>query len=210
MVQFVQLPHPDTEEIIMNIVTINGSARPGNYTGKALAVAQDELRQISSVTVTDIEPGTLKLAIPGSTMDGSDSRQFQEMVTAAEGVILATPEYHGSFSSLLKLAIENMNFPSALKKKPVALLGVASGRIGAVKSLEHLRSVCSHVGALVLPRPVSVAGVRTVFDEQGRCLDEEVERQIRALASELVKYIYETQCPEMSFEAWARGISDSI
>lgn len=192
----------------MNIVTINGSARPGNYTGKALAVAQDELNQMNRVTLTVIEPASLKLAIPGSMMDGSDSRQLQDMVAAAEGVILATPEYHGSFSSLIKLTLENMGFPSALKKKPVALLGVASGRIGAVKSLEHLRSVCSHVGALVLPRPVSVAGVRSVFDDQGHCLDDSVERQIRELASELVKYVYETQCPEISFEEWVRSDSE--
>jgi len=193
----------------MNIVTINGSARSGNYTGKALAVAQDDLKQMNGVTLTVIEPATMKLAIPGSAMDGSDSRRLQEMVAAAAGVILATPEYHGSFSSLVKLTIENMGFPSALKKKQVALLGVASGRIGAVKSLEHLRSMCSHVGALVLPRPVSVAGVQSVFDKQGHCLDQGVKRQIRELASELVEYVYETQCPEISFEEWARSDPDS-
>jgi len=188
----------------MHIVTISGSARSGNYTGKALALAQDEFAQMNGVTLTAIEPATLNLAIPGSTMDASDSQQFKEMVAAADGIILATPEYHGSFSSLIKLAVENMGFPSALKKKPIALLGVAAGRIGAVKSLEHLRSVCSHVGALVLPGSVSVARVQSVFDEQGNCLDEGVERQIRGLAAELVKYIYEAQCPEVSFEEWVR------
>ena len=74
-------------------------------------------------------------------------------------VILATPEYHGSFAAMMKLVIENLGFPSTLAGKPVALLGVAAGRIGAIKSLEQLRSVCSHVGAIVLPGPVSVANV---------------------------------------------------
>jgi NAD(P)H-dependent FMN reductase len=194
----------------MNIVTISGSARQGNYTGKALAVAQAELRQMKEVTLTTIDPATLKLAIPGSTMDDSDSKRFQELVAAADGVILATPEYHGSFSSLVKLTIENMGFPSALKEKPVGLVGVAGGRIGAVKSLEHLRSVCSHIGALVLPRSVSVAGVQSKFDKQGNCLDEGTERQLRGLASELVRYIYEAKCPEISFEAWARDKQDNF
>ena len=48
--------------------------------------------------------------------------------------------------------IENMGFPSVLAGKPVSLLGVAAGRIGAIKSLESLRGVCSHIGAIVLPR----------------------------------------------------------
>ncbi len=137
--------------------------------------------------------------------DSSDSRKLQAMMAAADGVILATPEYHGTFSSLIKLTLENMGFPSALKNKPVALLGVAAGRIGAIKSLEHLRSVCGHVGAMVLPGGTSVARVQTVFDEMGNCLDEGVEKQIRGVSRDLVRYIYDSHCPEISFEEWVRG-----
>jgi FMN reductase len=105
----------------------------------------------------------------------------------------------------MKLVIENLGFPSALSGKPVALLGVASGRIGAIKSLEHLRSVCSHVGALVLPNPVSVARVRSVFDEQGRCLEAAMEQAIRGLAVDLVEYIRDTTCPQISLEQRVRA-----
>jgi hypothetical protein len=35
------------------------------------------------------------------------------------------------------------------------------------------------VGAIVLPGPVSVAGVQQVFDEEGNCLDEKVEAMAR-------------------------------
>ena len=103
---------------------------------------------------------------------------------------------------------DNLGYPSALKGRPVALLGVAAGRIGAVKALEHLQSVCLHVGALVLPGYVSVARVRTLFDEEGHCLDEGTDRRVRRLASELVRYIYEVRCTEISFEEWARSKSD--
>ena len=37
----------------------------------------------------------------------------------------------------MKLVIENLGFPSVLAGKPVALLGMAAGAIGAIKSLEH-------------------------------------------------------------------------
>ena len=58
------------------------------------------------------------------------------MIRRSTGVVLATPEYHGSFSSVMKLMIENLGFPSVLAGKSVALLGVAGGSIGAIKSLE--------------------------------------------------------------------------
>jgi NAD(P)H-dependent FMN reductase len=189
----------------MKIVTIGGSARDGNYTAKALALVQDELRQDKGVDLTAIDPGALRLAIPGTAMDASDRSSLQETIRAADGLVLATPEYHGSFSSLVKLVIESLGFPSALKGKPVVLLGVAAGRIGAIKSLEHLRSVCSHVGAMVLPGSVSVARVQTKFDAEGHCLDAGTERLIRGLAAALVEYIQVAKCPGVSSEERTRN-----
>lgn len=188
----------------MNIVMINGSARPGNYTGKALALLQEELEALPGVNVRIIEPSKLKLAIPGSGMDNSGAKEMQEQIREADGVVLATPEYHGTFSSLMKLALENMGFPSPMKGKTVALLGVAGGRIGAVKSLEHLRSVAGHIGAVVVPKVVSVARVREAFDSDGNVLDEEVARDIRNLGLDLVQFIHDLRCPEISFEEWTR------
>ena len=91
-----------------------------------------------------------------------------------------------------------------LAKKPIALLGVAAGQIGAIKALEHLRSVCSHVGAIVLPGPVSVAGVQGQFDDDGNCLDPGVEKRIRGLATTLTDYIRSSLCPRIALEQMVR------
>jgi chromate reductase, NAD(P)H dehydrogenase (quinone) len=189
---------------MIKIATINGSSQPDSYTEKALALVHDELNHYKNVKLIRIEPSKLRLPFPGKKMSSSDRGQLKKMVKGAHGVILATPEYHGSFSSLLKLSIENMGFPSALSGKAVSLLGTASGRIGAIKSLEHLRSVCSHVGAIVLPGPISIARVNTVFDEQGNCLDPEIEKQICGLTKNLLRYIRDTACPEISLEQTVR------
>jgi chromate reductase len=103
-----------------------------------------------------------------------------------------------------KLVIENLGFPSALAGKPVALLEVAAGRIGAIKSLEHLRGVCSHVGALVLPSVVSVAFVQKVFDANGRCLDAAVEEQVRGVATTILDYVHGYVCPRVTLERMVR------
>lgn len=118
--------------------------------------------------------------------------------------MLAPPEYHGSYSSVIKLVIENLGFPSGLAGKPVALLGIAAGQIGAIKALEHLRSVCSHIGSIVLPGPVSVAGVQDVFHENEKCLDASAEKRIRGLATHLIDYIEECVCPRFCLEQFVR------
>ncbi len=163
----------------IHIVAINGSVRPSNFTGKTLALVADEMREMDNVTVDLFDPAMMDLPFPGRESLSDDSERLQAAVSIASGVVLSTPEYHGGYSSVIKLVVENLGFPSALSGKPIALLGVASGQIGAIKSLESLRSICSHVGAIVLPGPVSVAQVHTLFDDAGNCLDPNMEKRIR-------------------------------
>lgn len=188
----------------IRIVIINGSVRPGNYTAKASALVADELRRDPKVSVEVIDPAKLDLPMPGTSPNAESTKAIQQAVGAASGVVLATPEYHGSFSSVMKLVIENLGFPSVMSGKPVVLLGVAAGSIGAIKSLEQLRSVCSHIGAIVLPLPISIAGVQKVFDGEGRCLDDRVEKLIRGVATHLLDYLKQNVCPRIQLERLLR------
>lgn len=187
----------------IRIVVVNGSVRPGNYTSKASALVVQELRKRPGVTVDVVDPVVQELAVPGAAPTAG-TKALQSKVTAATGIVLATPEYHGSFSSVMKLVIENLGFPSVLAGKPVALLGVASGGIGAIKSLEHLRSVCSHVGAIVLPLPISVANVQNAFDADGKCKDAAIEKLVRGVGVSLVDYIHQNLCPRVTLERLLR------
>ena len=184
----------------MRILVITGSVRPGNYTLKASALVIDELRKDPMVRAELVDPQTLDLPLPGTRAAAEATRHLQQKVKEAAGVVLATPEYHGSFSSVMKLVIENLGYPSVLSGKPVALLGVAAGAIGAIKSLEQLRSVCSHIGAIALPLPASVANVQRVFDADGRCLDAGTEKRVRGVATNLLNYLRRHVCPEIQLE----------
>jgi len=169
----------------------------------AMRLVQDQIESSGSFDFEMVDPVGLDLPLPGR--GGSDDAEaLQAKVEASVGVVLATPEYHGSFSSVMKLVIENLGFPSRLSGKPVALLGVAGGAIGAIKSLEQLRGVCSHVGAIVLPGPVSVAHVRKVFDEEGNCSDERAEKQVRSVGQGLLDFVDRHVCPAISLEALVR------
>jgi chromate reductase, NAD(P)H dehydrogenase (quinone) len=187
----------------IRIVLINGSVRPNNYTSMASALVVDELRKNPEVHVQVINPAELDLRLPGLGFS-DDSRKLQGAVKQATAIVLATPEYHGSFSSVMKLVIENLGFPSLLQGKPVALLGVAAGAIGAIKSLEHLRGVAAHVGAVVLPTPISVANVQSVFDPSGKVTDPNVEHMIRGLARNLMEYLHGNVCPRVTLERLMR------
>jgi chromate reductase len=193
-----------SDEHRLRIVILLGSVRPGNYTAKAAALVADELAKDPQVVVDVVDPAILELPLPGVDPRSPVARELQERVGTASGVILATPEYHGAFSSVIKLVIENLGFPSALRGKPVALLGVAAGSIGAIKSLEQLRGVCAHVGAMALPLPVSVANVQKAFAEDGTPTDPAVEKRVRGVGTGLLDYLRDSVCPRIQLEQLLR------
>ena len=189
----------------IRIAVVCGSVRPGNYTRMAVEVVAASLSAHPDVSVEVVDPSEMELPLPGLPATSGSVSELQEAIRGATAVILATPEYNGSFSSVMKLVIENLGFPSVLGGKPVALLGVAGGSIGAIKSLEQLRGVCSHVGAIVLPGPVSIPHVRSAFNEDGECIDSVVEGRLQGLAEALLGYVQQNVCPRMTLEAMARG-----
>src|SRR5262252_9986827 len=185
------------------IVCISGTNRPDNYTARALNIVVDALRE-SHIEPLVFDARALSLAFPGQP-DPGDGERLRTAIAAAPGVILATPEYHGSFCAMTKLIIENLGFPSVLAGKPIGLVGVAAGRIGAIKALEQLKSVCAHIGALVVPGAVSVAGVPSLFDEQGRCTDADVETLLRSVGPALLTFLKDYICPKHILEDMVRS-----
>jgi chromate reductase, NAD(P)H dehydrogenase (quinone) len=186
-----------------SIVAISGTSRPDNYTSLALAVTVDALRK-AGAEVRLFDARDLSLAFPGLPQT-EDARALEAAVRTADGVVLASPEYHGTFSAMTKLIVENLGFPSALADKPVALVGVASGRIGAIKAIEHLRGVLAHVGALVIPRSISVAGVQSAFDAAtGAATDHNTEEALRGVAISLLTFLKDYVCPRYILEAQVR------
>jgi len=188
----------------ITIAVIVGTVRPGNYTSMATALLVDELRKNPEVTLELINPTDLHLPFPGTNPNAEGTRKLQQIVKDATAVVLATPEYHGGVSAMMKLIIENLGFPSVLAGKPVALLGVAAGSIGAIKSLEQLRGIASHIGGIVLPFSASVPNVQKVFDSSGKVLDPAVDKLIRTLAKNLLDYIHQNICPSVTLERLMR------
>jgi chromate reductase len=187
----------------LDIVAISGTSRPGNVTHHALAVTAEELRSRGH-TVKVIDARNLTLGFPGHTVT-KDARDLFSAVRASQGVVLATPEYHGTFCAMTKLIIENLGFPSGIAGKPVVLIGVASGRIGAIKSVEHLKAVMSHIGALVVPGGISLAGVESAFDQEtGVCKDPSTESALRGVAASLLTFMQNYVCPKYILEQQVR------
>jgi NAD(P)H-dependent FMN reductase len=115
--------------------------------------------------------------------------QLREDVKAAQGVILGTPEYHASFSGVLKYALDLMGFEE-FEGKMIGLIVIAGGKMGAVNSLAGLRAVGRSLHAWVVPKQVSVSEVWGKFDQSGNLMDAELEENIKEVGRQVARFAF--------------------
>jgi NAD(P)H-dependent FMN reductase len=116
-----------------------------------------------------------------------DVARLSDRVREAQGILIGTPEYHGSYSGVLKNALDLMGFDE-FEGKMLGLIGVAGSGLGAVNSLTHLRSVGRQLHAWVLPQQVSVGRAWDAFTPEGRLKDPELEQRLKQMGREVTHF----------------------
>ncbi|MFC6725805.1 NADPH-dependent FMN reductase, partial [Halobium palmae] len=116
-----------------------------------------------------------------------DAAAFAECLREADAVLLGTPMYHGSYSGVLKNALDHVGFDE-FEGKTVGLLAVAGGSF-PVTALEHLRSVCRALDAWVLPHQVAIPRASRAF-EDGEVVDGGIEERTRVLGERAVQFAH--------------------
>jgi NAD(P)H-dependent FMN reductase len=175
----------------LKVLILLGSPRAASNTARVAGLVAAAVRAAGG-EVGLVDPRQLDLKVPGidehAGANAAIAADLRGRVARADAVLLATPEYDGSYSAVLKILIEHLGYPSALLHKPVALLGVAAGAIGAVTALEHLRGLCVHIGALVMPEAKSLAAAHKLFDEHGACADAALVAECTAFAGAILAF----------------------
>ncbi len=171
----------------MKVLTICGSLRDASSTARALEIAAESARS-AGAEVETVHLGQLSLPFCDGRSDeysyGGDVSRFIDMVRAADGLLIGSPNYHGSVAGVLKNALDLLG-PDAIRDKLVGLVATARGDAGAMNTLNHLRHICRRMNGWVLPAEVSIPRAQTVMGDQ---IDEPIRSQLISLGQELVRY----------------------
>ena len=92
--------------------------------------------------------------------------------------IFIIPEYHGSFPGMFKGFIDACDVKKCFHNKKASLTGVADGRAGNLRGMEHLTNIFNHLKMNVLHLKVPVSQVSTHLDEYGKITDNEIIKMI--------------------------------
>ncbi len=172
------------------IVALCGSLRKGSSTHAALRIALSGAQE-SGAKVELLELGAYQLVFQGSVASDTDYPpgvfRLREKVKRAHGILLGSPEYHGSFSGVLKSALDLMGFEE-FEDKSIGLVGVSGGRMGAANALSMLRTVGTALHAWVIPTDVSIPRSSEAFDENGNLYDADLASRVKAVGREVAQF----------------------
>ncbi len=167
------------------VVGVAGSLRDHSYTRLALRRALDAAGATGAeVDLLDLRTYDLPPLDPDVDEQG-DSVALARRIRGADAVLLGTPMYHGSYSGVLKNALDHCGFDE-FEGKTVGLLGVAGGAF-PITALEHLRSVCRALDAWVLPYQAAIPRASAVVSD-GEFVDEGIENRVATLGRRVVEY----------------------
>ncbi len=172
------------------VAGICGSLRPCSYTRRAVGEVLGAAEELGVQTaLIDLREYQLPFCDgkENERIYPADVFKLRDEVRAAQGLILGTPEYHGSFSGLLKNALDLMGFDE-FEGKMIGLVGVSGGIGAAIEALNGLRSVGRALHAWVIPHQVGIPTAGSAFDETGTLRDAELRDRLRQLGQQVARF----------------------
>jgi NAD(P)H-dependent FMN reductase len=177
------------------IVGIAGSLRRGSYNLSLLRTAAElvphgvEL-QIATVRGIPLYDGDVESAsgIPQVVAE------LKDRIAAADGLLLATPEYNNSIPGVMKNAIDWLSRPPkdigrVFGGKSVALIGATPGQGGTRLAQTAWLPILRTLGT----RPwfdvqLHVPSAGAAFDEEGRLVDPKLRDRLRRVVAEFAEF----------------------
>lgn len=177
---------------------LSGSLRAESFNTRLLGVARGLLDGAGGQSEA-VSADTLR-ALPLMDQDleareglPEPARELKRRFAQADGLLIASPEYNGSVTPLLKNVIdwvsrpdEDLPAPRCFGGKPVALIAASPSALGGMRGLRHVREILGNLGALVVPAQFTLPAAGNAFDDNGLLSDPKRRQALSAVIDDLL------------------------
>jgi NAD(P)H-dependent FMN reductase len=121
-------------------------------------------------------------------------RVLKDTLAAADGLLIATPEYNNSIPGVAKNAIDWLSRPPSdvprlFRNKPVAIMGATPGPGGTILSQAAWLPILATLGTSPwFGRRLRVSNAGNVFDADGKLIDESIREQLKKFVAGFAAY----------------------
>ncbi len=104
--------------------------------------------------------------------------------------LIISPEYNGSFPGILKLffdAVSVRRYDDTFSGKKASLIGIASGRAGNFRGMEHLTGILNYLNILVMPNKLPVSVIEKNIQKNG-FIEDSTAYTLNAFMGEVIQF----------------------
>jgi len=180
------------------LLAFAGSVRRDSLNARLARLAAQEARAAGAeAVVLDLADFALPLYNGDLEADAglpAGALELKALFLSCNGFLIASPEYNGSISPLLKNAIDWVSRPVSgqpplvwFAGKVAGLLAAAPGPLGGLRGLAHVRQILSGIGVVVAPAQHAVGRAGGAFDADGTLAEDPHGAAVRRVVRETVR-----------------------
>jgi chromate reductase, NAD(P)H dehydrogenase (quinone) len=180
------------------VIAFAGSTRKDSCNKKLIQESARIARQMgAAVTVIDLKDYPIPFYdgdLEANQGMPENAKRIRKMIVESNAIIISTPEYNGSLSSVLKNTLDWVSRtedgkPSreAFLGKKVAIMSCSPGNGGGARALEHLKGVVQDIGGLVVATNVALSSGYSAFNVQGQLEDGSKKQELTKEIQELLQ-----------------------
>jgi chromate reductase len=169
----------------IQLIGFSGSLRKGSYNTMLLKAALQLLPtdvSLKLISIEDIPLYNADLDLPTVKQRPQPVEHFRKILTDADGILVASPEYNYSIPGGLKNAIDwaSRGEDSPLLRKPIAVIGATSGLWGTARMQLAFQNIFLYLDMKPVFKPeVLVAQAEKKFDKDGNLIDEMAKKLLK-------------------------------
>ena len=177
----------------LTILGIAGSLRAGSLNRALLRAAAELAPEGMTIELFDLAVVTLYNGDVEAEGDPPGVAAFKQAIAAADGVLMATPEYNHGVPGVMKNAVDWASRPprgAPLTGKPVGIIGASPGITGAARGQSQLRQAFEFTNSYCMPQPeLLVFRAHEKFDASGRLTDDATAEHLGRYLSAFVDWV---------------------
>jgi NAD(P)H-dependent FMN reductase len=167
----------------VNYTIVSGTNRTGSNTEK---IARHYQRLLQS---KGIEPAFISFESWKYIHKTPEFVQLEtDILIPTHKFIFICPEYNGSIPGVLKLMFDISDYKKVWWGKKALLTGVATGRGGNLRGLEHLTSILHYLKVVVHPNKLPISLVDKLLTEAGDIQDTGTLAAVTSQVEEFIQF----------------------
>ncbi len=179
--------------IMLKVFLISGSpAKPAHTTALVTEIGSQLQKKGCEITVWDLQKQPLPFVDPKfhhspGQHPSSIVKEFVKLATDADSLVIGSPNYHNSYSGVLKNALDILNM-DILMNKPIGIVANGGG-LRSTQPLDHLRIVVRGLLGLAIPMQISTCNSDFIMQGDTYVINSgDIHKRIAAFTDQLIHY----------------------